>query len=170
VAHWFKHRNRSVRQCSKVFGKKQKGNKMKKIIILIATLLPIFAHAENMCVKNGSVMVVLDPQIGGTALAYNNTGKTWSTQFPYGIISGIGGCSNESPNVQGAVASDQNITPYTGGTYCYCKMLRPIESAWVFSGLSTGYTCASSCTRHGCSTSSTSSVALRAGLFGNIIE
>lgn len=144
---------------------------MNKIIVLFLTLAPIVCYAaDTMCVKPTTTVVVLDPNINGTALASNATGKTWSTQFPYGIISGIGGCSNESPNVQGAVASDQNITPYTGGTYCYCKMLRPIESAWVFSGLSTGYTCANSCTRYGCSALSTSSVALRAGLFGNIIE
>jgi len=142
---------------------------MKKIIILIATLLPIFAHAENMCVKNGSVMVVLDPQIGGTALANNATGKTWSTKFSYGIISGIGGCSTNAAATPGAVASNQtNITPYSTGAYCYCKMLRPIESPWVFSGNSHNG-CATICASY-CSSNAASAVALRASMFGNVIE
>jgi len=143
---------------------------MKKIIILIATFLPIFAHAENMCVKDGSVMVVLDPQIGGTALSNNATGKTWSTQFSYGIISGIGGCYNNVGATQGAVASNQtNITPYSTGYYCYCKMLRPIESPWVFSGFNHGYNCPSDCASY-CSSNAASAVALRTGLFSNLVD
>ncbi len=143
---------------------------MKKIIILIATFLPILAHGENMCVKNGSVMVVLDPQINGTALSYNNTGKTWSTKFSYGVISGIGGCYNNVGSTLGAVASDQtNITPYSTGAYCYCKMLRPIESPWVFSYSRDNGDCAERCASK-CSSYAASAVAVRAGLFGNVIE
>lgn len=141
---------------------------MKKTILFIMAFLPIFAHAENMCVKNGSIMVVLDPQIGGTALANNATGKTWSTKFRYGVISGIGACSEEVGTVQGAVASDQNISPYSTGRYCYCKMLRPIESAWVYSGIYS-VSCASRCASD-CVNAASSAVALRAGLFGNVIE
>lgn len=149
---------------------------MKKIIILLVAFLPILAHGENMCVKNGSVMVVLDPQINGTALANDATGKTWSTQFPYGIISGVIGCYSNVGNVQGAVASNQNITPYnTVAHYCYCKMLRPIESLWVSTGsLQTPSGtfpggCPANCASK-CSSSVASAVALRAGLFGNVIE
>ena len=143
---------------------------MKKILSLFAMIfLPCVSHAANMCIKNDAVMVVLDPQVGGTALANNNTGKTWSTKFSYGVISGIGGCYNNVGSTQGGVASDQtNITPYTGGTYCYCKMLRPIESPWVYSGSSySGSNCATNCASY-CSSSAASAVALRAGLFGNI--
>lgn len=174
MAHWFKHRNRSARQCSKVFGKLKKENKMKKIIILIATFLPILAHGENMCVKNGSVMVVLDPQIGGTALTSEATGKTWSAQFPYGIISGIGGCSSNGVcTTAGCVPTNQNITPYQAGKFCYCKMLHPIESVFVWAG---GYdvgngdgSCRPNCAA-GCAKYVAQSVVLRSSLFGNVIE
>ena len=142
---------------------------MKKIIILLVAFLPILAYGENMCVKNGSVMVVLDPQIGGTALANNATGKTWSTRFSYGVISGIGGCFSDVGSVLGAIASDQNITPYTVGGRCYCKMLRPIESAWVYGGGDTTFSCSARCAAD-CSSGTASNVALRAGLFGNVIE
>ena len=142
---------------------------MKKIIILLVAFLPILAHGENMCVKNGSVMVVLDPQIGGTVLTSEETGKTWSTQFPYGVVSGVGGCSTNAAATPSAIASNQtNITPYTGGTYCYCKMLRPIESPWVYSGKSHNG-CATICASY-CSSQVASAVALRANLFSNVIE
>ena len=143
---------------------------MKKILSLFVMIfLPCVSHAANMCIKNDAVMVVLDSQVNGKALAYNNTGKTWSTKFSYGVISGIGGCYSDVGLTQGVVASDQtNITPYTGGLYCYCKMLRPIESPWVFSGnLDNLNYCAINCASY-CSSYAASAVALRAGLFGNI--
>ena len=144
---------------------------MNKIIVLFLTLAPIVCYAaDTMCVKPTTTVVVLDPNINGTALASNATGKTWSTKFSYGIISGVGGCYNNVGAVQGGVASDQtNITPYTGGTHCYCKMLRPIESPWVFSGYSDSpsYNCTPNCASR-CSSLAASAVALRAGLFRNI--
>ena len=138
---------------------------MKKIILFITAFLPILAHAENMCIKNGSVMVVLDPQIAGTALASDATGKTWSTKFSYGVISGIAACSTNVGATQGMVATNQTMTPYSTGTYCYCKMLRPIESPWVFYG-NVVY-CATDCASR-CASYAGSAVALRRGLFGNI--
>jgi len=143
---------------------------MNKIIVLFLTLAPIVCYAaDTMCVKPTTTVVVLDPAINGTALANNATGKTWSTQFPYGIISGIGGCYNNVGSTQGGVASNQtNITPYSTGGLCYCKMLRPIESPWVFSGVGNNNTsCLTDCARV-CSSNAASAVALRRGLFGNI--
>jgi len=137
---------------------------MNKIIVLFLTLAPIVCYAaDTMCVKPTTTVVVLDPNINGTALANNNTGKTWSTQFPYGIISGVGGCYTNG----NAVVSDQtNITPYSSGLHCYCKMLRPIESLWVYAGYSNG--CPSVCASM-CSSNAASAVALRNGLFGKVI-
>lgn len=141
---------------------------MKKILSLFVMIfLPCVSHAANMCIKNDAVMVVLDPQIGGTALANNATGKTWSTKFSYGVISGIGGCYSNVGSTQGVVASDQtNITAYSAGNYCYCKMLKPVVSPWVYSGHNHSY-CATNCASY-CSSNAASAVALRAGLFGNI--
>ena len=143
---------------------------MNKIIVLFLTLAPIVCYAaDTMCVKPTTTVVVLDPNINGTALANNATGKTWSTQFPYGVVSGVGGCSTNAAATPSAIASNQtNITPYTGGTYCYCKMLRPIESPWVYSGKSHNG-CATICASY-CSSQVASAVALRANLFSNVIE
>ena len=145
---------------------------MKKIIIAILMILPFFAHAANMCIKNDAVMIVLDPQVGGTANGNSATGKTWSTKFSYGIISGVGGCYSNVGATQGGVASDQNITPYTSGTYCYCKMLKPAESAWVYSGYgssaaSYNNNCANYCASY-CASNAASAVALRVGLFSTV--
>ena len=139
-------------------------------------ILPVFmcigitsANATDMCIKDDALMVVLDTQINGTALANNATGKTWSTRFPYGIVSGIGGCYSNVGATQGMVATDQtNISAYSSGTYCYCKMLRPIESAWVYSGsLNFNNDCATNCASY-CASHAASAVALRRGLFGSV--
>lgn len=146
---------------------------MKKIIILIIAFLPILAHAENMCVKNGSIMVVLDPQINGTALTSDATGKTWSTQFPYGVISGIGGCSSVGVcTTAGCIPQNQNITPYQEGNFCYCKMLRPIESVFVWTYYTAGNgepSCKTNCAA-GCAEYAAKNVIFRTSLFGNVIE
>ena len=141
-------------------------------MVVLGMILPVAVNAANMCIKDDAVMIVLDPQVAGTALSNNRTGKTWSTRFSYGVISGIGGCYSNVGATQGVVASDQvNITPYSSGKYCYCKMLKPMESAWVFSGYIGGgdincdIDCASTC-----SSRAASAVALRAGLFGNIVQ
>ena len=137
--------------------------------IMLLTLLCIqSSYAANMCVKDDAVMVVLDPQIGGTALSNNATGKTWSTKFSYGVVSGIGGCYSAVGTTQGQVATNQvDITPYSSGTYCYCKMLRPISSPWVYSGYNGNLNyCASLCASY-CSSYVGTVVAVRLGLFGN---
>ena len=144
---------------------------MKRIIVVLGMILPVAVNAANMCIKDDAVMIVLDPQVAGTALSNNSKGKTWSTRFSYGIISGIGGCYSNVGSTQGVVASDQvNITPYTTqGGYCYCKMLKPVESAWVYSGYTDGSNCANNCASR-CSSYAASGVALRGGLFGNIVQ
>ena len=143
---------------------------MKRIMVVLGMILPVVANAANMCIKDDAVMIVLDPQVAGTALSNNQTGKTWSTRFSYGIISGVGGCYSNLGDTQGVVASDQvNITPYSSGSYCYCKMLKPMESAWVYSGYSFQGRCPSDCASQ-CSSRTASSVEVRSGLFGNIVQ
>ena len=142
---------------------------MKRIMVVLGMILPVVANAANMCIKDDAVMIVLDPQVAGTALSNNQTGKTWSTQFSYGIISGIGGCYSDVGSTQGVVASDQvNITPYSSGSYCYCKMLKPMESAWVLSGANI-VQCDRNCASN-CSSKTASNTEMRAGLFGNIVQ
>ena len=108
---------------------------MKKIIVIfMMCTLPIASYSANMCVKDDAYVIVLDPQIAGTVISNDTTNKTWSTQFPYGVISGIGTCSNVVNSTAGTPATDQTAISVTNttGAYCYCKMLRPFESQWIF--------------------------------------
>ena len=148
---------------------------MKRILVLsLLCAVPCIAHAaDTMCVKPTTTVVVLDPAINGTALSSNATGKTWSTEFSYGIISGVGACYSNVCSSQGCIAANQTMSPYTNsGSYCYCKLLKPIESRWVYSGnatLSAGAgACSSSCAGY-CASNASSAAALRRGMFGSII-
>ena len=143
----------------------------KLILALSASVFCINAMGANMCIKDDVVMVILDPVVNGSSLSSNATGKTWSTSFNYGVISGIGGCgAAPSPVSAGTPAPDQSVlSPTSTGTYCYCKMLRPIPSQWVYSGFYNSYTsnCSSSCASY-CASSVGSNVALRRGLFSSV--
>ena len=143
----------------------------KLILALSASVFCINAMGANMCIKDDVVMVILDPVVNGSSLSSNATGKTWSTSFNYGVISGIGGCGTApSPVSAGVLAPNQSaISPTSTGTYCYCKMLRPIPSQWVFSGgiSANANTCASSCASN-CASYVGSKDALRRGLFSSV--
>jgi len=115
---------------------------MKPRTIFLSILFMAFvgiAWGANMCAKNDAVVVFLDPQVAGTILATDATHKTWSVEFPYGVVSGVGACYRiQSAPSPGTLAPEQNLDPYTatgssGATRCYCKMLRPVTSQWVFS-------------------------------------
>ena len=142
---------------------------MKVILPFFVSLMCVIpSFGANMCIRDDAVMVVLDPVISGAALASDATGKTWSTKFSYGVISGIAACYTNVGATQGMVASNQTMTVSSTGSYCYCKMLRPVESPWVFSGSNDGSNyCATRCASY-CASNAGSAVALRVGLFGNI--
>ncbi|MBP5485778.1 MAG: hypothetical protein J6Y07_03675 [Alphaproteobacteria bacterium] len=146
---------------------------MKRIIILLFMILPIIAYGENMCVKDGSIMVVLDPQISGTGLSSDATNNTWSTQFSYGIVSGISICSyacgQNTSSAPGVVPTSQDcLMNQTQKTYCFCKMLHPVESIWIGNGYP-GNSCSSGCAQK-CSNNLGSNLGLRTAIFGNLVE
>ncbi len=133
------------------------------LCITMMVLLPVCGMAANMCIANDTAMVVLDPIIGGSSTDSNATAKTWSVTFSYGTISGIGSCVDADCTTQGCISTNQtNKSTLTTGNYCYCKMLRPVQSRWVYSVL-LNY-CASHCASF-CASSVSSAVAVRRGLF-----
>ena len=142
---------------------------MKKIIIALFTFFPIFAYGENMCVKDGSIMVILDPQIAGTTSSYDTTSGTWSVQFGYGVVSGIVGCSGT--NLSAGVVVTGAVTSTNG--YCRCKMLRPVESIWVAANsggwCGSGDQCKQNCSS-ACASVIKSNLDMRKGLFGNPVQ
>ena len=143
----------------------------KLILALSASVFCINAMGANMCIKDDAVMVILDPVVAGSSLSSNATGKTWSTSFNYGVISGIGGCgAAPSPVSAGTPAPDQSVlSPTSTGTYCYCKMLRPIPSQWVYVGYrsNSDANCASNCASL-CASRVGSMDAVRQGMFSSV--
>lgn len=146
---------------------------MKHILITLLCMIPFIANgADTMCVKPTTTVVVLDPAINGTVLSYENTHKTWSTQFSYGVISGVGACSGTVNPATGNVSPNQNtLSPYTttGALYyCNCKMLHPIESVWIAISERNG-SCSTICANR-CASSAATDAAFRGGMFGNVIR
>ena len=150
-------------------GKKRERKMQKLCFILFGLIITTGAFAADLCVRNDAMVVAMDPLFNGTVASYDNTTKVWSTRFSYGTISGIGACADDCRPTQGCVATNQNMNVYSVGNACYCKMLRPAPSRWVFSGV--GYNgptqCATDCASR-CASNVASSVPLRRGLFRSI--
>lgn len=140
-------------------------------VLILGTLIVVCdANSANMCIKDDVVAVVLDSLINGSSSSYVADTKSWSVSFSYGAISGIGGCYSNVCSTQGCIATNQNISPYSTGYYCYCKMLLPVPSKWVYSGRFNGGNadnCAAQCASY-CSNNSKNNSELRKGMFGSI--
>ena len=149
---------------------------MKKLLLLLL-VLPLTAHAANMCVKNDTLLVVLDPNITPTSISYDNNARTWSATFSFGTISGIAGCGNSGSLGgsgvdrvainQGAVSLNADLSNYYN---CACKMLFPVESKWItsfYQGAATGSVCSTVCA--GKCRDALSRPAHRSAIFGNVI-
>ena len=135
---------------------------------LFGLIITTGAIAADLCIKNDAMVVALNPMYNGTANGSDSVNKTWSTRFSYGTISGIATCATDC-ETQGCVATNQNLNVYSTGGRCYCKMLRPAPSRWVYSGhfSSNGNYCARDCAS-GCASNTASALALRRGLYGSI--
>ena len=145
---------------------------------LFGLIVTTGAIAADLCVKNDAMVVALNPHNSQTVSSTYDEGdaggiKTWTVTFPYGTISGIAanynGCSAEAciPDA----AAQANISAYSTGPYCYCKMLRPAESQWVRRVHNShiecsdnwAYTCA-----HCCAMSIKSQINMRRALFQSV--
>jgi len=101
--------------------------------------------AIEACLSNDSVAVVLDPSITipNNNYTYNYLLASWGVNASYGTFSGTSACLSTNYGLgdlkayteNGGVLVD-NGTIVTGGEdhglYCWCKMLHPAVSLWVF--------------------------------------
>ena len=148
---------------------------MKKLLILIALIIPTILPAATMCSKDDTITIMLDPSINGTNYSYNTAQSTWWTWFPYGTIRGISAClsSNYGKSLGGYVADlhDNNelvVGGETNGAHCWCKMTHPAASLWVFDyTFSSASACAYYCANY-CGDSVRSNSVMRSGLFGSV--
>lgn len=154
---------------------------MKRYLFLFF-LIPMSAFSANMCVKNDTVFVVLDPIIAATSTSYDNAEHTWSATFSYGTISGIAGCA-AAGSVGGAASvgsasTSQTAISMTGtavnGAMIACKMLLPVESKWVnaqyYSTTPNSVACSTISAQRCAALMSQTAQTVRAGIFGNVIQ
>lgn len=150
---------------------------MKKLLLIA---LPLTAHAANMCVKNDTLFVVLDPNIAPTSTSYDNDARTWSATFSFGTISGIAGCapytSVGSIDSIGQKSTSQSAMKLNGtttaGAMCGCKMLLPVETYWIngqYVVSTNGAACGTICAQRCASALKGTALTVRAGIFGNVI-
>lgn len=155
---------------------------MKKYLLLLSAIIPTSAFAANMCVKNDTLFVVLDPNIAATSTSYDNNERTWSATFSFGTISGIAGCALAS-SVGGASAlaspsTSQTAISMTGtainGAMIACKMLLPVETKWInswyYSTTPNSVACSTISAQSCAALMSQTANTIRAGIFGNVIE
>ena len=134
------------------------------VVSLFAMVACVGAHATTMCMASDTVAVILDPDINGTNYTY--TSGEWTTNFDYGDVSGIATCNSTSGSY-GTAYPQYNFEQGTTGVYCWCRMLRPARSAWVYSGAyGSASFCAANCASS-CALYVRYYVAFRRGVFGS---
>lgn len=152
---------------------------MKKLIIIIAMILPMALPAATMCSKNDTITIVLDPSIGGTNYTSSSVTFKWSAWLPYGTVRGIAACLSSAygKSIGGTVVDLHDngelvVGTETNGGLCWCRMTHPALSLWVYDGnYGTGSVCASNCAKNcGYNTIAASVLALRQGLFSSAVQ
>ena len=143
--------------------------KTKILLGIFGAIFTTMAFAESgICVKPTTSMIVLDPNVNGSGSSNNAATKTWSVTFTYGVVSGIAGCidTTDTATVPGDEVQSTLSTTTTGGR-CYCKMLYPVSSRWVFAYNASAY-CAQYCTSNCSAEYTLKNQTFRQNLFGSI--
>lgn len=131
--------------------------------ITIALCTP--ASAVTKCVKLSS----------STRCSYVNPGDyvvDWTSNCTSSgtsvAISGISQCSSTSGSSVGQKATALKISGGTDDKYCWCKMVSPAVSSWVFSGgFSSASACAGNCAYY-CARSAALSASFPSALFSGL--
>ena len=160
---------------------------MKKILfVLLMMIIPCVGGALTMCVRDSSLVVSLDQSIGGSTSGHNAAEMLWWAEFSYGRIYGEATCLSEAEggkpsgsmgvitNVDGVKLSQDlpaglknKDADGNDRGYCWCRMMHPAYSRWVFYYSSSASNCASYCASS-CGRSAQNHAALRSGLFGSV--
>ena len=132
--------------------------------ITIALCTP--ASAVTKCVKLSS----------STTCSYVNPGTyvvDWTSNCTSSgtsvAISGISQCSSTSGSSVGQKATALKISGGTDDKYCWCKMVSPAVSSWVFTHGANGSasSCANNCA-HRCAYYAASNASFRSALFSGL--
>ena len=137
---------------------------MKKIALIILTMITIPTYATTMCTTNDTVAIVLDPSEPIKGNTWDTVTRTWSAWSSYGTIRGISACTNKDGGYRGKTVkllkdTNNNIEKNINGgeeygSYCWCRMNHPVVSQWVYNmKYSSVAECATACINsyNGCS-------------------
>ena len=154
---------------------------MKNVLVVsLMLLMPYVANALDMCVRDSAMVVSLDPAVGGSSYKSNASEMTWATVFSYGTIYGEATCLSDadgtpSENTMGVytnskgemLPNDDTFVQRKDGGHCWCRMIHPAYSRWVFVISYSASHCASNCANY-CGSYAQTYAALRGGLFGSV--
>ena len=147
---------------------------MKKFLVCFCLIfVPCVVFAATMCAKNNTLIVALDPKVGGSGYTYNANASTWETTFSYGRVKGVSACTSYGGSMGQYLVSGSPITATRGeasGKYCWCKATHPVASRWVFCyDLGSASSCAGNCAYY-CGVAVQAYEAMRVGLFGSVSQ
>ena len=167
----FIYKNPPSCRCKTAFrrGDERKGErKMQKLcFILFGVIITTTATAANLCVRNDTMVVAMNPMVGGNS--YSSTPKAaggeWTVVFSYGTIRGISGCTSSASGGTGSIApaTIADKISIKNSDACYCQMLSPTKSQWVYTGYNMSTAC-ESCPGK-CGDYVQRNLAMRSGLF-----
>lgn len=131
--------------------------------ITIALCTP--ASAVTKCVKLSSSTTCSYVNLGTYVVDWTSNCTSSGTSV---AISGISQCSSTSGSSVGQKATALKISGGTDDKYCWCKMVSPAVSSWVFgSGIGSASGCASLCARN-CAGYAAHNASFRAALFSGL--
>ena len=147
---------------------KKKGDKNMKKHLLIAGLLCVAiippAFAVTKCVKLTS---------STTCSTYSGERgqSNWSATCGGVSIQGVAFCGSQNGGSQGATSTAVTIsTTSDDNKYCWCRMISPAVSRWVFNNASlSAYTCANDCA-YNCAYYAQIPTSFRSALFSNLSD
>ena len=129
---------------------------MKKILIIISMCFVSWAaQSAKMCAESDAIVIPYGTGVG-TSSNYtywptsSNGGTTWTVPTYYGMFMGISACLPSSQNTS-MYNINTSVSANGGeqaGLYCWCKMLHPVSSYWMYrDSLGNMTTCVSACAR-----------------------
>ena len=118
-------------------------------LICVATIPP--AMAITKCVKLTSSTTCTYVNPGNNIVDWTSNCTTNGTSI---AISGVSQCSSTSGSSAGQTATSLEVSGGTDDKYCWCRMISPAVSSWVFSGnhysaSNCTYNCADHCVPNG---------------------
>lgn len=117
------------------------GCDMKKIVACLFVLLPFCVFATDMCARDDTMIMILDPLIPDRPKGeFNSVEWRWGVNFPFGRVSGDATCLSESEGGATALLSTLDADIETGQhgmdsdgnerKYCWCRISHPFGTKW----------------------------------------